>query len=79
MLFADTVLSAEVPTSTVAKKRGIDQPIRTKRTESVTDWANRMGAIGFLGILNTEAWENRNLAMLSNHVTLAVYTYYDTF
>ncbi len=44
-----------VPTSPVAKKRSVDQPIRTESTESVTDWANRTGAIGFLPILNTEA------------------------
>ncbi len=41
--------------SPVAKKHGEDQPIRTGSTESITDWANRMGAIGFLPILNAEA------------------------
>ncbi len=41
--------------SPVAKKHCIDQPIRTESTESVTDWANRTGVIGFLPILNTEA------------------------
>ncbi len=33
--------------SSVAKKHSVDRPIRTGSTESVTDWANRTGAIGF--------------------------------
>ncbi len=47
-----------VPLLSVAKKHSIDQPIKTESTESVADWANRTGAIGFLPILNTEAWED---------------------
>ncbi len=59
-----------VPMSPVAKKCSVDRPIRTESTESVTDWANRTGAIVFLPILNTEAlWENRDLMTLSDHVT----------
>ncbi len=30
-----------VPTSPVTKKHSVDRPVRTKSTESVTDWANR--------------------------------------
>ncbi len=41
----------------VAKKHRVDGPIRTESTESITDRANRTGAIGFVPILNTEAWE----------------------
>ncbi len=57
---ADTLLSAEVshsvnaltanqlvPVSPVAKKCSTDQPIRTENIKSVTEWANRTGAIGF--------------------------------
>ncbi len=36
-----------VPMSPVAKKRSIDQPIRTGSTESMADWANKTGGIGF--------------------------------
>ncbi len=43
-----------VLTSPVAKKRSIDRPITTESTESITDWANRTGVIGFLPILNTD-------------------------
>ncbi len=51
MSLADTLLSAEagqsvtqtanqlVPTSPVAKKRSVDQPIRTESTESITDFS----------------------------------------
>ncbi len=46
----------------VAKKRSVEQPIKRESAESVTDWGNKMGAIGFLPILNTEAWENTEIA-----------------
>ncbi len=42
-----------IQTSPVAKKRSVDQPIRTESTENVTDL--RTGAIGILSILSTEA------------------------
>ncbi len=45
-----------VPTSPVAKTHSVDRPVRTESTENVTDWANRTREIGFLLILNTEAW-----------------------
>ncbi len=40
--------------SSVTKERNVDRSIRTESTESVTDWANKMGATGFFSILNTE-------------------------
>ncbi len=43
-----------VPKSPITKKHSVDRPIRTESTESITDWANRMGATGFLSILNRE-------------------------
>ncbi len=50
---ADTVVgrgepstnSQSAPKSPVAKKHSIDRPIRTEIAESITDWANRTGAI----------------------------------
>ncbi len=39
-------------------------------TESVTDWANRTGEIGFLLILNTEAWENTEISRYSQTTSL---------
>ncbi len=60
-----------MPTSPVAKKRSVDRPIRTERTESVTDWANRTGATGFLPVLNTEAWwENTEMSQYSQTTSL---------
>ncbi len=41
-------------TSPVVKTHSMDWPGRS--TESVTDWANRKGAIGFLPVLSTDAW-----------------------
>ncbi len=49
------------PTSPVTKRRSVDRPIRTESTESITDWTNRMGVIGFFLILKTEAWENTEI------------------
>ncbi len=43
--------------------------IRTKNIRSITDWANRTGAMRFLAFLNTEAWENTDLPILLDHVT----------
>ncbi len=49
--------------SPVALTRSVDRQIRTESTESVTDWANRSEAIGFLSVLNTEAWwENTEIS-----------------
>ncbi len=42
-----------VLTSPVAEKCSVDRPIRTESTESVTDWANRTGAIGFKSLINS--------------------------
>ncbi len=42
-------------TSPWAKKRSVDWLVMTQSTESITDWANRTGAIGLLSVLNTEA------------------------
>ncbi len=58
-----------LPTSPMTQEHSIDQWIKTESTESITDWANRMVVIGSLLFLNTEAWENRDLAILSDHVT----------
>ncbi len=76
---ADTLLSAEasqsarhnqlIPTSPVAKKRSADGPIRTESTESVTDWTNRKGVVGFLPIQNTEAWEKTEILWYSQTTT----------
>ncbi len=57
----DSLLLAE------AKKHSIDRPIRTESTESVTDWTNRMGARGFLPILNTEAWWEKTEISPNSH------------
>ncbi len=57
--------------SPVAKKCSVDRPIRTESTESVSDWANRMGAKGFFPILNTEAWwENTEIRLYSRTTSL---------
>ncbi len=58
-----------IPTTPATKKRIVDRPIRIESTESVSDWATRMGAIGFLPILNTEALENIDLTILSDYTT----------
>ncbi len=56
-------------TSPVAKKRSVDRPIRTESIESVTDWANRTGAIltnpEYRGMMGKQ----RDLTILSDHVT----------
>ncbi len=55
-----------IPMSPVAKKRSVDWPVRTESTESVTDWAKRTGMIGFLPVLETEAWwENTEFSTYS--------------
>ncbi len=60
-----------VPTSPVAKKCSLERPIRTESTESVTDWPNRMEVIGFLPILDTEAWwENTEISPYSQTMSL---------
>ncbi len=57
-----------LPTSPVAKTLSVDRP---ESTESVTDWANRTGAIGLLSILNTEAWwENTEILWYSQTSSL---------
>ncbi len=62
---------AHTPTSPVTKKCSVDRPIRTQSTESVTDWSNRTGGIGFLPILNTEAWwENTEISPNSQTTSL---------
>ncbi len=56
--------------SPTAKKRSVDQPVRTESTESVSDWANRTGATGFL--TNPEyrgMRKHRDLGILLDHVT----------
>ncbi len=60
-----------VPTSPVARKRSVDQPITTKSTEGVTDWANRMGTIGFFTKPEYRSMmgKHRELAILSDQVT----------
>ncbi len=71
MSLADTLLL--VLMSPVTEKHSIEWPVRTKSTESVTD---RIGVIGFLPILNTEArWENRDLSdtLRPRHLQTAVY------
>ncbi len=59
-----------IPTSPVAKKRGIDWPVRTESIESITDWANRTGVMRFL--TNPEyrcMGKRKDLAIVSDHVT----------
>ncbi len=70
----------QVPTSSVAKRRSVDRPIKTESTESITDWANKTGAIGFLPILNTEAWwENSDISSYSQTASLTNCGYNDIF
>ncbi len=55
-------------TSPVAEKRSVDWLFRTESTESVT---NRTKAIGFLPVLNTEAWwENTEISQYSQTMSL---------
>ncbi len=44
-----------ISTSPITKKHSTDWQIRTERTESFSDWTKRVGATGFLTILNREA------------------------
>ncbi len=82
-LLADTLLSTVgeseskaqtayqlAATSPVAEKHSADQPIRTESTESATDRANRTGAIAFLPILITDAWENTEILWYSQTTSL---------
>ncbi len=62
-------INSQSVTSPVATKHSLEQPIRTEGAENITDWANRTGAIESLPILNTEASENRDFAILPAHVT----------
>ncbi len=60
-----------VPMSPVVKRHNIDRRIRTESTERVTDWVNRAGVIGFLTVLNTEAWwENKEISRYSQTTSL---------
>ncbi len=71
-----------VAMSPVAKKRSVDQPVRTERTESITDWANNVGAIRF-----HQFWIQRHYGKTQRfldtielcHLLIAVCGYYDTF
>ncbi len=54
----------------VAKKCSLDPRIRIESTESITDWTNRVGEIGFLPILNTEALENTEILRYSRTTSL---------
>ncbi len=63
--------------SPVAKKCSVDRPIRTERTESVTDWANRRGAI-FTNPKYRGIGRHRDLMILSDYAT-AVCGFSDIF
>ncbi len=70
-----------VVTSPVATKRSVERSISTESTESVTDWANRIGAKGFLPNSKYRGMMGklRDLAITlrSRHLLTAVYGYYD--
>ncbi len=57
------------------KKRSIDQPIRTEITESITDWANRAGTIGFF--TNPEYRGMMGKQRSRHTLRQAVYRYYN--
>ncbi len=57
-------------TSPVADKSSAHRPIRTKSTDSITDWANRAAVLRFLPILNTDAWENTKISRYSQTMSL---------
>ncbi len=59
-----------IPMSPVTEKHSVDWPARTERTGSITDRANRTGAMGFLSIVNTEAWENTEILWYSQTMSL---------
>ncbi len=65
--------------SPISKKPSIDQPIRTESTESVTDWTNRMGAIGFLQIQRHGETQRSDDTLKPRHLLTAVNGYHGIF
>ncbi len=64
-----------VPTSPVTEKRSVDRPIRTESTESITDWANRTGAIAQMH----GKTQRSHKTLRPHHLPIAACGYYDIF